>query len=69
MGDKSTYIIIRSTVPYSAARETTTSVGLAHARPISGPAHYSWDSHIWSSVYTVVSQLSTGGIGVQRGYI
>ena len=34
MGDISTYIIIRSTASYSAARETTTSVGLAHARPI-----------------------------------
>ena len=28
-------IHIRCTVPYSTARETTTSVGLAHARPIS----------------------------------
>ena len=26
-------IHIRSTAPYSAARETTTSVGLVHARP------------------------------------
>ena len=34
MGDRSTYIHIHSTAPYSAARETTTSVGLAHARPI-----------------------------------
>ena len=29
------HVHIRCTVPYSAARETTTSVGLAHARPIS----------------------------------
>ena len=29
------YIHIRCTAPYSAARETTTSVGLAHARPTS----------------------------------
>ena len=28
------YIIIRCTAPYNAARETTTSVGLAHACPI-----------------------------------
>ena len=32
--DRHRYIIIRSTAPYSSARETTTSVGLAHARPI-----------------------------------
>ena len=31
-------IHIHCTAPYSAAHETTTSVGLAHARPINGIA-------------------------------
>ena len=32
-------IHIRCTAPYSAARETTTSVGLAHARPMTIPLY------------------------------
>ena len=40
MGDISTYIIIRSTASYSATRETTTSVGLAHTRPITEAVIY-----------------------------
>ena len=66
--DRQRYIIIRSTAPYSAARETTTSVGLAHARPIILKKHFmqrvatKWCSTIsrtdtvpWSSAtYTAV---------------
>ena len=43
MGDSSTYIIIHCTEPYSTARETTTSVGLAHARPITQKLKWSHD--------------------------
>ena len=47
MGDISTYIIIRSTAPYSAARETTTSVGLTHARPIICTSRFGALTHSW----------------------
>ena len=46
-----TYIIIRSTASYSATHETTTSVGLAHTRPITEAviykAHY---TRIWKKI-------------------
>ena len=63
MGDISTYIIIRSTASYSATRETTTSVGLAHTRPIT-------EAVIYKAHYTRIwKKISVGGGGGGGGCI